>query len=52
MNRRQFLALSATSLLASHVNASDALHVEYSDEVYEQLLASGKPFILDFYASW
>lgn len=52
MKRRQFLALSAVSLLASRANASDSQHVEYSSEVYEQALASGMPFILDFYASW
>jgi thiol:disulfide interchange protein len=52
MNRRYFLALSATTLLASGVCASDDLHVDYSTEVFEQAVADGKPFILDFYASW
>ena len=52
MKRRHFLALSATTLLAKTVTASADLSVEYSEEVYEQALASGKPFILDFYANW
>jgi len=40
MKRRQFLAISAVSVLATGVNAGDELHVEYSDEVYEQALSS------------
>jgi thiol:disulfide interchange protein len=52
MQRRHFLALSAAALLARHAHASDELHVEFSEEIYEQALASGEPFILDFYASW
>jgi len=39
-------------LLARTGIASEDLYVNFSDEVYEQALASGKPFILDFYASW
>ena len=56
MNRRQFLAISTTSMLATAIStnaaADEQTHVEYSRDAYEQALASGEPFMLDFYASW
>ncbi len=56
MNRRHFLALTTGSIISTAISttatADDQAHVEYSREVYEQALASGKPFLLDFYASW
>jgi len=58
MNRRQFLAYSAGTLVigatatAVATAADDQSHVEYSRDAYEQALASGEPFMLDFYASW
>lgn len=52
MKRRQFLAIPALAIFAEAVSAEGAGHVEYSREAYEQALASGEPFMLDFYASW
>lgn len=54
MNRRDFLSASATLAVLPTVSAfaSDAIHVEYSRAAYDAALAAGKPFMLDFYASW
>ena len=53
MHRRQFLAVPSLALLAAAPAALAASgHTPYSREVYEQARASGKPFLLDFYASW
>lgn len=56
MNRRLFLALTTGSILSTAIStaatAEDQAHVQYSRDVYEQALASGEPFMLDFYASW
>ena len=54
MNRRQLLSASALALvvIAPTVFAGDAHSVEYTRQGYEQALASGKPFMLDFFASW
>ncbi len=52
MKRRQFLAIPALAVFAEAVSAEDASYVEYSREAYEQALASGEPFMLDFYATW
>lgn len=53
MKRRQFLAIPALALLTDAVSAADgASSVEFTREAYEQALASGEPFMLDFYASW
>jgi thiol:disulfide interchange protein len=54
MNRRQFLSASVLALLVPGATAaaSEAYHVEYSREAYQQALASGRPFMLDFYAPW
>ena len=54
MNRRQMLSASAVALLVAG-NASLAAavaHEPYTREAYEKALASGEPFLLDFYASW
>lgn len=59
MKRRQFLAISTGSLIITATSATigtaaaDNLdHVDYTRDAYEQALASGEPFLLDFYASW
>jgi hypothetical protein len=54
MNRRQLLSAFALALTvaAPRVFAGDAHTVEYTRQVYEQALASGKPFMLDFFAEW
>lgn len=53
MQRRQFLAIPALALLTDLAIADgETGHVEYTREAYEQALASGEPFMLDFYASW
>ena len=52
MKRRQFLPIPALASFAGIALADDATHVEYTREAYEQALASGEPFMLDFYASW
>jgi thiol:disulfide interchange protein len=45
------LPLVAVAASLPPVSANDEF-IEYSRELYEQLLASGEPFMLDFYASW
>ena len=57
MNRRQFLAGSAIALISSPglVNrafANEPVHLDYTREAYEQTLASGKPLLLGFHATW
>ena len=59
MKRRQFLAISTGSLIITATSATigtaaanDLNHVDYTRDAYEQALASGEPFLLDFYASW
>lgn len=54
MNRRGFLSISALALSspAGIASAADVVREEYSRELYEQALASGEPFLLDFYANW
>jgi hypothetical protein len=54
MQRRQFLGAAILPLMLN-VNSAKAAGggtVPYSKKVYEDALASGKPFMLDFYASW
>ena len=53
MKRREALSLAAVPLLAglpSLATAADS--VSYTRELYENLLAKGEPFLLDFYADW
>lgn len=54
MNRRQLMAASSVALLmpVSAVTAGDGERIDYSPEAYARLLASEKPFMLDFYAPW
>lgn len=53
MNRRQVLSAAVTLLVAPAVHAADEpVHVPFSQDAYEQALASGEPLLLDFYASW
>ena len=53
MNRRRFLGAAALPVLLQVPAAQAELtKVPFSDKVYEDALASGKPFLLDFYASW
>lgn len=52
MKRRQFLALSALALATSPAWAGGSSQVEFTTEAYEAALESGKPFMLDFAASW
>ena len=53
MNRRQVLSAAMTLLVAPALRAADEpSHVPFSQDAYEQALASGEPFVLDFYASW
>lgn len=56
MKRRQFLSACALAPVAAGMQtavfAADSYHEEYTWERYQQALASGKPFLLDFYASW
>lgn len=54
MNRRQLLSASALALavIAPKLFAAEGHAVAYSRELYDQALASGKPFMLDFFASW
>jgi len=52
MKRRQFLALSALTLAAPAIRADGHGHEDYTREAYQAALASGEPFMLDFYAPW
>ena len=54
MHRRQFLAAAAIAPLVTTLNvqAGGGNIVNYTREKYEAALASGEPFILDFYAPW
>jgi len=54
MNRRRFISASAAALVAAAIPARAAPEgmVPYSRAVYTQALASGEPFMLDFYADW
>lgn len=54
MHRRRFLGAAALPLAiaALPAAAADDYKVPFSDEAYQQALSSGKPFMLDFYASW
>lgn len=53
-NRRCFISASAAALLAAGLPAIAAPEglVPYSRDVYTKALASGEPFMLDFYADW
>lgn len=53
-NRRRFMSTSAATLLAAALPAVAAPEglVPYSRDVYARALASGEPFMLDFYADW
>ena len=53
MNRRHVLCAAGALLVAPALRAADEpSHVPFSQDAYEQALASGEPFVLDFYASW
>ena len=54
MDRRRFMSASAAALLAAAIPAMAAPEgvVPYSRAVYTKALASGEPFMLDFYADW
>lgn len=54
MNRRRFMTATAAALAATAVPGMAAPQgmVPYSREVYTKALASGEPFMLDFYADW
>ena len=53
MKRRQFLTLSAIAIAAPATGlAQEGNVVDYTRESYEKALASGEPFMLDFYATW
>ena len=52
MKRRQFLAISAAAPFAGIALADGANYVEYTREAYEQAVASGEPFLLEFTSTW
>ena len=54
MKRRQFVIGSAAALAAVTAPALAAgdQFEEFTQAGYEQKLASGEPFMLDFFASW
>ena len=52
MRRRDFLVAGAGAMLIPYVGVTvaDEQYVTYNREAYEKALASGAPFLLDFYA--
>ena len=53
MERRQFIALSAALATSPALLAASAAgRVTFTQAAYEEALASGKPLMLDFFASW
>lgn len=54
MNRRELIAATAAALLlGGHAAAAaEVERVSYTREAYERALASGEPFLLDFFATW
>ena len=52
MERRHFLILGAALTAAPSLASAGASHVNYTPAAYAEALSSGKPFMLDFYASW
>lgn len=54
MNRRRllkgFTGLAGLAYLQPAMSA-DGL-IDYTPEIFEQAIAAGEPFMLDFYASW
>ncbi len=54
MNRRQLLKSSIALAVVSQTGPLWALDgaEPFSDELFEEALASGEPFLLDFTATW
>ena len=52
MQRRQFLAVSALAFAMPAPVLAGEGHVGYSRAAFDELLASGKPILLDFYTTW
>lgn len=54
MKRRQLLTYGAGLIALTSVKSATAADgaVDYSRETFDKALADGKPFMLDFYASW
>ena len=52
MKRRQFLAMSSLALVMPGTVMAGGGQVEYSRAAFDELLASGKPVLLDFYTTW
>ncbi len=57
MKRRELLAGAGAMVLGSAVgagpaSAADLAHEPYSRETYDQAIADGGPFMLDFFAPW
>lgn len=52
MKRRQFLTVSSLALAMPGAVLAGEGPVEYDRAVFDALLASGKPVLLDFYTTW
>ena len=52
MKRRQFLAATSLALAVPGSLMAGGGQVEYSRADFDQLLAAGKPVLLDFYTTW
>ena len=52
MQRREFLAVSAVALAMPATVLAGEGEVEYSRAAFDELLAGGKPVLLDFYTTW
>lgn len=54
MQRRQWLTYCAGALVATTAGSAQADDdfVEFSQDRYEEALASGKPFMVGFLSSW
>ena len=52
MKRREFVAVSALALTMPASVFAGGGQIEYSRAAYDELVQSGKPFLLDFYTTW
>ncbi|MFT5639713.1 MAG: thioredoxin 1, partial [Paracoccaceae bacterium] len=52
MKRREFIALAGAATLTPFAASAAKKFVDYTPGLVDQLLASGKTVLVDYYASW